>query len=64
MVYQLMNKHTGESVDWNFHKYLVNAEGRAVKSYAAKVDPFDIEEDIVRLLDESQEKRMQIPVTH
>eukprot|EP00985_Skeletonema_marinoi_P021262 scaffold12950_cov169-Skeletonema_marinoi.AAC.8 len=47
MVFQLCEKQTMEKVEWNFHKYLVDEKGRAVKSYGHRVQPIDIEEDIV-----------------
>jgi glutathione peroxidase-family protein len=49
-------------VDWNFHKYLVDGRGRAVKSYGHRVQPMDIEEDIVALLEEN--KKTQVLQTH
>lgn len=62
MVFQLCQKHTKEGVQWNFHKYLVNSEGRAIKSYNQRVQPLDIESDIIALLDENDmEKKMQVP---
>ena len=46
------------------HKYLVNGEGRAIKSYGHRVQPMDIESDIVALLNENEEEKMQVPQTH
>lgn len=64
-VFQMCKKHTNEGVEWNFHKYLVNGEGRAVKSYGHRVQPMDIESDIVALLDEGHERsKMQVPQTY
>jgi len=65
MVFQLCQKHTKEAVEWNFHKYLVNGQGRAIKSYGHRVQPMDIEADIVALLDENdQQEKMQVPQTY
>jgi len=64
MVFQLCQKHTNEKVEWNFHKYLVNGEGRAVKSYGHRVQPMDMEADIVALLDENDQQKMQVPQTY
>lgn len=64
MVFQLCQKHTNEGVKWNFHKYLVNGQGRAVKSYGHRVQPMDIEADIVALLDENDQQKMQVPQTY
>lgn len=61
-VFRLCEKHTNEGVDWNFHKYLVDGRGRAVKSYGHRVQPMDIEEDIVALLEEN--KKTQVLQTH
>ncbi|KAL7446989.1 hypothetical protein ACHAXM_011066, partial [Skeletonema potamos] len=59
MIFQLCEKQTNEKVEWNFHKYLVDGSGRAVKSYGHRVQPIDIEEDIVRLLENRE--MMQVP---
>jgi glutathione peroxidase len=64
MVFQLCEKHTGEKVEWNFHKYLVDGQGRAVKSYGHRVQPMDIESDIIALLSANEKQKMQIPQTH
>lgn len=64
MVFQLCQKHTSETVEWNFHKYLVDGRGRAVKSFSHKVQPMDIEEDILKLLHENEKQRAQVPQTH
>lgn len=37
-------------IEWNFVKFLVNAEGSVVKQYAARTEPADIEADIQKLL--------------
>jgi len=65
MVFQLCQKHTKQAVEWNFHKYLVNGQGRAIKSYGHRVQPMEIEDDIVALLDSNdQEETMQVPQTY
>lgn len=64
MVFQLCQKHTNEGVEWNFHKYLVNGQGRAIKSYGHRVQPMEIESDILALLDENEKQKMQVPQTH
>lgn len=61
MVFRLCQKHTGEGVQWNFHKYLVNGQGLAIKSYGHRVQPMDIEADIVALLNENEKQKMQLP---
>lgn len=63
-VFRLCEKHTREGVAWNFHKYLVDGAGRAVKSYGHRVQPMDIEEDILALLHENEKRRAQVPQTH
>jgi glutathione peroxidase len=40
-LYQRLRASTGESPGWNFHKYLVDREGRVVASYGSKVKPGD-----------------------
>jgi glutathione peroxidase len=57
MVFQLCQQQTNSKVEWNFHKFLVNGRGQAVKSYGHRVSPMDIEEDIVRLMEEEREIR-------
>lgn len=64
MVFQLCQKHTDEEVKWNFHKYLVNGQGHAVKSYSHRVQPMEIEADIVSLLAENDQQKIQVPQTH
>lgn len=41
----------GDSIKWNFTKFLVNAEGKVVKRYAPTTKPYQIEKDIAALLD-------------
>ncbi len=38
-VYEALFKATGERPKWNFHKYLVAADGKTVKSFASSVAP-------------------------
>lgn len=38
------------SIKWNFTKFLINAEGEAVKRFECTTDPIDIEKDIEELL--------------
>jgi glutathione peroxidase len=40
-LYQRLRAATGEAPGWNFHKYLVDREGRVVASYGSKVKPGD-----------------------
>jgi len=41
----------GDSIKWNFTKFLVNAEGEVVKRYAPTTKPYQIDKDIAALLD-------------
>jgi glutathione peroxidase len=34
-------KETGQPPKWNFHKYLIDRQGRVVKSYPSQVEPLD-----------------------
>jgi len=34
-------RETGEAPGWNFHKYLIDRQGRAVASFPSAVDPLD-----------------------
>jgi len=45
-------KKTGQTPQWNFHKYLVSRDGQAVQSFASKVDPLspDFVQALERLL--------------
>jgi len=36
-----LTRDTGEAPKWNFHKYLVDRQGRAVAAYPSAVDPLD-----------------------
>lgn len=40
----------GDSIKWNFTKFLVDAEGNVVQRYAPTTKPWQIEKDIVALL--------------
>src|SRR5678815_3729221 len=55
-LYADLQKATGESPKWNFHKYLVDRSGRRVQSFGTKVEPNDPKpvSTIERLLEEKQ----------
>lgn len=36
----------GDSIKWNFTKFLINSEGQVVKRFEATTDPLDMEADI------------------
>jgi glutathione peroxidase len=38
-LYQALAKATGEQPGWNFHKYLIDRQGRAIASFASSVTP-------------------------
>jgi len=40
-VFAALGRETGEVPKWNFHKYLVDRQGRAVAAFPAAVDPLD-----------------------
>ena len=40
----------GQSVKWNFAKFLTDASGRPVKRYGPHVDPASIRKDVLKLL--------------
>lgn len=40
-VFQSLTAATGEAPKWNFHKYIVSADGSKVQSFASKVVPTD-----------------------
>ncbi|NLZ16091.1 MAG: glutathione peroxidase [Erysipelotrichaceae bacterium] len=42
--------NTGKRIAWNFTKFLVDRNGNIVNRYEPKVNPMEIEEDIVKLL--------------
>jgi len=41
---------TGDSIKWNFTKFLVDREGRVVKRFESTVDPANMKDDIEKLL--------------
>ncbi|MEO8102224.1 MAG: glutathione peroxidase [Betaproteobacteria bacterium] len=51
-VHEALFKATGERPQWNFHKYLVAADGKTVKSFGSKVEPesAQIQGEIEKLL--------------
>lgn len=40
----------GNSIKWNFTKFLSDRQGKPIKRYGPKTAPFDIEADIKKLL--------------
>ncbi|MDD2843563.1 MAG: glutathione peroxidase [Rhodoferax sp.] len=38
-LYTALAKATGQSPQWNFHKYLIDRKGRVLASFASKVEP-------------------------
>ena len=38
-LYQALRARTGEAPGWNFHKYLISADGRRVQSFESRVRP-------------------------
>lgn len=40
----------GDTVKWNFTKFLVNQEGQVIRRYAPTTNPLSIEKDILELL--------------
>jgi glutathione peroxidase len=55
-LYADLQKATGESPKWNFHKYLVDRSGKRVQSFGTRVDPSDAKlvGTIERLLEEKR----------
>lgn len=45
---QNLNGETGHSIKWNFHKFLVNPEGKLIGKFSSGVNPMD--EQIVSML--------------
>lgn len=41
----------GDSIKWNFSKFLVDKEGKVVDRYAPATSPLSIEKDLLKLLD-------------
>ena len=39
--YRALAKATGEAPKWNFHKYLIDREGRVVASFGSRTKPDD-----------------------
>lgn len=54
-VYKYLKKGSllSKRIKWNFTKFLVDSNGAVFKRYGSGVVPFDIEKDIVSLLDHS-----------
>ncbi|ALP52737.1 glutathione peroxidase [Candidatus Tenderia electrophaga] len=38
-LFRALARHAGEYPQWNFHKYLIDRQGRVAASYASKVEP-------------------------
>lgn len=39
-----------KSIKWNFTKFLINKKGEVIKRYGSSTKPFEIEDDILKLL--------------
>ncbi|HAE22174.1 MAG TPA: glutathione peroxidase [Spirochaetaceae bacterium] len=54
-VYKYLRKKApgliGDSIKWNFTKFLVSRDGRSVKRYAPNLEPEQMEADILKALD-------------
>ena len=63
-IYQTLGKLAGIYPQWNFHKYLLDRDGRLVANYESRIKPLggDIEKKILSLLDTEQvdDKQAQI----
>lgn len=42
-VFTKLSEVTGQGPQWNFHKYVVSADGKSVSSFASKVEPMNAE---------------------
>jgi glutathione peroxidase len=40
-LFAALTKATGQAPRWNFHKYLIDRDGKAVGSFPSEVEPFD-----------------------
>lgn len=40
-LFSALTKATGQPPKWNFHKYLIDRQGRVVKSFPSQVEPLD-----------------------
>ena len=40
-LFAALAKSTGQPPKWNFHKYLIDRQGRAVKAFPSQVEPMD-----------------------
>lgn len=49
---KLKQEFPGNSIQWNFTKFLVNKQGEVVKRYSPTISPEEIKEDIEDLLNE------------
>lgn len=53
-LYQFLKKEQGgtlfDAIKWNFTKFLVNRDGKAVKRYAPTTEPHSIHKDIEAML--------------
>jgi len=51
-LYKQLAQKTGETPQWNFHKYLIGRDGQSVRSYPSSLDPKDprLLKDIERFL--------------
>ena len=43
-----------EGIKWNFTKFLINKDGKVIERYGSTTKPADIEDDIIKLLQEKK----------
>lgn len=39
LFFKALAKSTGEAPDWNFHKYIIETDGKTVHSFATRIEP-------------------------
>ena len=42
----------GDFIKWNFTKFIINKEGKPVARHATTTDPFDMEKDLLKYLNQ------------
>nr|GFC94139.1 probable phospholipid hydroperoxide glutathione peroxidase [Tanacetum cinerariifolium] len=50
----------GDSIKWNFTKFLVDREGKVVDRYAPTTSPLSIEKDIKKLLNKYKDQGLEV----
>eukprot|EP00794_Sanderia_malayensis_P007813 gene7813-8659_t len=59
-LYKWLKLSSGEEPNWNFCKYLINAEGKVIKFFSANISPMAMYSDIEGLILQNKHTKMEL----